>query len=113
MPCRHAFEQVEVILDDVRVDRLAGDVNDPRVGILQPDECEQQAFLVERGTDYLAEFFLVDAQGWHDHRRMRVVGIAVERRPDFRQAFLERLKAFDLVRHCPAHFIPVRQPAYT
>ena len=42
----HAREQVEVVVDDARQDRLRGDVDEPRARLAQEQEQEQEALLV-------------------------------------------------------------------
>ncbi|MEQ9570167.1 MAG: hypothetical protein RLN75_08260 [Longimicrobiales bacterium] len=50
---------LEVVLQDLAVDRLARDVDDPAQGVAQPDQREEQALLVERRPVDLGEFLLV------------------------------------------------------
>ena len=97
MPGRDALEKIQVVLDDVRVDGLARDVDEPRVRVPEPDQREQQPLLVVHGADDLAQFVLVDAERRHDDGRVCIRRVARHRRPDVPQPVFQCIESFNRV----------------
>jgi len=93
MACRHAREEVQVVVEDQRVHRLRGDVHDVGSWVAQPDQQEEQPFLVERRAIELAQFVLVQRERRHDHRRAGLVGRAHHDVPDLVEARFQLLEA--------------------
>ena len=94
---RDPGQELEVVLQDHRVDGLGGDVHHPRPGVAQADEQEQQPLLVERRPGQAAQLGLVEGQGRHHHRGVRLLLPVEDRVPHLLQARLQALELGDLV----------------
>src|SRR5262249_2781777 len=67
-----AGEELQVVLEDDRVHRLRGHVDEPRPGVAQADEQEEQPLLVEVGAGELPELALVERERGDDYRGGRL-----------------------------------------
>ena len=82
---RHPVEQVDVVLDDLRVDRLAGEVDDAGAWVAEPDEGEEQPLLVRRDAADLLQLVGVERQRRHDDRGVESSAGALDELPDRQQ----------------------------
>ncbi len=87
-----AGEELEVVVQDHRVHRLRGDVDDARPRVAQPDQEEEQPLFVEAGAGELAQLALVEGHRRHDHRGVRRLVLHGEGVPDLEQLRLEELE---------------------
>ena len=92
-----AGQEVEVVVHDERRDRLRGDVHDPRLGIAQAHEQEEERLLVEAGGPEAGEVPVVHGHRGHDHRRVGLVVLREDVGPQLREARLERFERLRLL----------------
>ena len=86
---RDPDEKLEVVLEDQGMDRLRGDEDDPRPGIPEADQEEQETFLVVARPLQLPELALVEGERRNDDRRVGLLVSHGDGVPDFLQPGLE------------------------
>ena len=89
-------EELEVVLEDERVDGLRRHEDDPRARVAQPDQEEQEALLVEARAVELRELGLIERQGRDDDRGVRRLVPPRDRVPDLEESGFEPLELVDL-----------------
>ncbi len=94
---RDPGQELQVVLEDDRVDRLRGHVHHARARVAQPDQQEQQPLLVEARARDLAQLALVERERGHHHRRVRLLLAQHQRVPHLGEPRLEPLELGDLV----------------
>ena len=97
MAGRHARQQVQVVVEDQRMDRLRRDVGHVRARVAQPDQQEQQPLFVEGGAIELGQLLLIEREGRHDDRRRRQVLLGADHVPDLVEPRLEPLEGGQLL----------------
>jgi hypothetical protein len=102
----YAGQEVEVVVQHERGDRLRGDVDDPRLRVAQAHEEEEERLLVEAGGLEARRVSpsVVKGDRGHDHRRVGLVVLGEHVGPQPGQPRLERLESPRLLfgREAPA-----------
>ena len=93
---RDAREELEVVLEEERVDGLRGHVYEMSPRVAEADQEEEQPLLVERGPRQLAELALIKGQGRHYDGCVVLFVPGEDRAPELGEARLEGVESRDL-----------------
>jgi E-phenylitaconyl-CoA hydratase len=94
----HALQELQVVVDDRRGDRRAGDVDDARARQAQQHQHAQQALLVVRQASDLGHDVRVEAEARHAHDGARLARIGEHALKQRLQARLQAREGLELLR---------------
>ena len=94
MSGEHTGKEIEVVVQDVRMNLLRRDVNDPRARLPQEQQKKEEAFF-KRLLPHAAQPG-VDVHRRHDHDRLRILIHAPNRLPERNELGLQGVELIDL-----------------
>ena len=97
MTGRNTGQQVQIVVDNGRRERGAGDIDDVGAWKAQQHEQAQQPFLIVRGTHQLAQFVAVERHARNHHDRLRGMPIEEDAPEQLGQSTLQLGEALQLV----------------
>ena len=90
---RDAGQQLQVVVDDVGVNRLGGDKDHAGLWQCQQDQEKEKALFIVGGAFKLGELFFVERHRGHDQHCLLHMSVGLEVVPELRKLRVQLLKA--------------------